>query len=34
MSPGGGTIASFKTMLDADMKKWGGTIKRLGVQLD
>ena len=34
MAPGGGTVASFKTMLDADMKKWGGTIKRLGVQLD
>jgi tripartite-type tricarboxylate transporter receptor subunit TctC len=34
MAPGGGTQASFKTMLDADMKKWGATIKRLGVQLD
>jgi tripartite-type tricarboxylate transporter receptor subunit TctC len=34
MAPGGGSVASFKTMLDADMKKWGGTIKRLGVQLD
>jgi tripartite-type tricarboxylate transporter receptor subunit TctC len=34
MAPGGGTQASFKTMLDADMKKWGGIIKRLGVQLD
>jgi tripartite-type tricarboxylate transporter receptor subunit TctC len=34
MAPGGGSAASFKTMLDADMKKWGGTIKRLGVQLD
>jgi tripartite-type tricarboxylate transporter receptor subunit TctC len=34
MAPGGGTQAAFKTMLDADMKKWGGTIKRLGVQLD
>jgi tripartite-type tricarboxylate transporter receptor subunit TctC len=34
MAPGGGTQASFTTMLDADMKKWGGTIKRLGVQLD
>jgi tripartite-type tricarboxylate transporter receptor subunit TctC len=34
MAPGGGTQAAFKTMLDADMKKWGDTIKRLGVQLD
>jgi tripartite-type tricarboxylate transporter receptor subunit TctC len=34
MAPGGGTQAAFKTMLEADMKKWGGTIKRLGVQLD
>lgn len=34
MSPGGGSVASFRTMLDADMKKWGATIKRLGVQLD
>ncbi|HPG60479.1 MAG TPA: tripartite tricarboxylate transporter substrate binding protein [Casimicrobium sp.] len=34
MAPGGGSAASFKTMLDADMKKWGGIIKRLGVQLD
>jgi tripartite-type tricarboxylate transporter receptor subunit TctC len=34
MAPGGGTAAAFKTMLDADMKKWGGIIKRLGVQLD
>ena len=34
MAPGGGTTAAFKTMLDADMKRWGGTIKRIGVQLD
>jgi tripartite-type tricarboxylate transporter receptor subunit TctC len=34
MAPGGGSAASFKTMLDGDMKKWGATIKRLGVQLD
>lgn len=34
MAPGGGTQTAFKTMLDDDMKKWGGTIKRLGVQLD
>lgn len=34
MAPGGGSVAAFKTMLDADMKKWGATIKRLGVQLD
>jgi tripartite-type tricarboxylate transporter receptor subunit TctC len=34
MAPGGGSAASFKSMLDADMKKWGGIIKRLGVQLD
>ena len=34
MAPGGGSAASFKAMLDADMKKWGGIIKRLGVQLD
>jgi tripartite-type tricarboxylate transporter receptor subunit TctC len=34
MAPGGGSVASFKSMLDADMKKWGATIKRLGVQLD
>ena len=34
MAPGGGSPASFKAMLDADMKKWGGIIKRLGVQLD
>ncbi len=34
MAPGGGSVASFKAMLDADMKKWGGTIKRLGIQLD
>ena len=34
MAPGGGTIAAFKTMLDADMKKWGGIIKRLNIQLD
>jgi tripartite-type tricarboxylate transporter receptor subunit TctC len=34
MAPGGGTSTSFKTMLDADMKKWGGIIKRLNIQLD
>ena len=34
MAPGGGTVAAFKTMLDADMKKWGGIIKRLNIQLD
>jgi tripartite-type tricarboxylate transporter receptor subunit TctC len=34
MAPGGGTQAAFKTMLDGDMKKWGATIKRLGIQLD
>ncbi|MEQ1594096.1 MAG: tripartite tricarboxylate transporter substrate binding protein [Casimicrobium sp.] len=34
MAPGGGSAASFKAMLDADMKKWGSIIKRLGVQLD
>ena len=34
MAPGGGTSAAFRTVLDADMKKWGGIIKRLGIQLD
>ena len=34
MAPGGGTSAAFRALLDADMKKWGGIIKRLGVQLD
>jgi tripartite-type tricarboxylate transporter receptor subunit TctC len=34
MAPGGGTAAAFKTMLDTDMKKWGGIIKRLNIQLD
>lgn len=34
MAPGGGSAASFKAMLDADMKKWGGIIKRLNIQLD
>ena len=34
MAPGGGTSAAFKAMLDADMKKWGGIIKRLNIQLD
>lgn len=34
MAPGGGSASSFKAMLDGDMKKWGATIKRLGVQLD
>ena len=34
MAPGGGTAASFKSMLDADMKKWGAIIKRLNIQLD
>ena len=34
MAPGGGGTAAFKTMLDADMKKWGGIIKRLNIQLD
>jgi tripartite-type tricarboxylate transporter receptor subunit TctC len=34
MSPGGGTAAAFRAMLDADMKKWGAIIKRLGIQLD
>ena len=34
MAPGGGSVAAFKTMLDADMKKWGGIIKRLNIQLD
>ena len=28
------SAASFKPMLDADMKKWGGIIKRLNIQLD
>ncbi|MBP6530421.1 MAG: tripartite tricarboxylate transporter substrate binding protein, partial [Burkholderiales bacterium] len=28
MAPGGGSPSSFKAMLDADMKKWGGIIKR------
>ena len=34
MAPGGGTSVAFKAMLDADMKKWGGIIKRLNIQLD
>jgi tripartite-type tricarboxylate transporter receptor subunit TctC len=34
MAPGGGSSANFKTMLDADMKKWGAIIKRLNIQLD
>ena len=34
MAPGGGTAAAFKSMLDTDMKKWGGIIKRLNIQLD
>ena len=34
MAPGGGTSAAFRALLDADMKKWGGIIKRLGIQLD
>lgn len=34
MAPGGGTSAAFKSMLEADMKKWGGIIRKLGVQLD
>ena len=34
MAPGGGTSATFKAVLDADMKKWGGIIKRLNIQLD
>ena len=34
MAPGGGSVAAFKTMLDADMKKWGAIIKRLNIQLD
>ncbi len=34
MAPGGGTSAAFKVMLDADMQKWGGIIKRLNLQLD
>lgn len=34
MAPGGGSVASFKSMLDADMKKWGAIIKRLNIQLD
>lgn len=34
MAPGGGTSAAFRALLDADMKKWGAIIKRLGVQLD
>ncbi|MBL8309667.1 MAG: tripartite tricarboxylate transporter substrate binding protein [Burkholderiales bacterium] len=34
MAPGGGTSAAFKAMLEADMKKWGGIIKRLNIQLD
>ena len=34
MAPGGGTTAAFRAVLDADMKKWGAIIKRLGVQLD
>ena len=34
MAPGGGTSAAFRAVLDADMKKWGGIIKRLGIQLD
>lgn len=34
MAPGGGTSAAFRSLLDADMKKWGAIIKRLGIQLD
>jgi len=34
MAPGGGTQAAFKAMIEADMKKWGAIIRRLGVQLD
>ncbi len=34
MAPGGGTSTAFRAVLDADMKKWGGIIKRLGIQLD
>ncbi len=34
MAPGGGTQAAFKAMIEADMKKWGGIIRKLGVQLD
>ncbi len=34
MAPGGGTVAAFRALLDTDMKKWGGIIKRLGIQLD
>jgi tripartite-type tricarboxylate transporter receptor subunit TctC len=34
MAPGGGTSVAFKAMLDADMKKWGGIIRRLNIQLD
>ncbi|MCS6996883.1 MAG: tripartite tricarboxylate transporter substrate binding protein [Casimicrobiaceae bacterium] len=34
MAPGGGTVAAFKSIIEADMKKWGAIIKRLGVQLD
>ena len=34
MAPGGGTPAAFRALLDADMKKWGGIIKRLNIQLD
>ena len=34
MAPGGGTAASFKSMLDADMKKWGGIIKSADIRVD
>ncbi|MBS0314384.1 MAG: tripartite tricarboxylate transporter substrate binding protein [Proteobacteria bacterium] len=34
MAPGGGSAAAFKSMLEADMKKWGGVIRRLNIQLD
>ncbi len=34
MAPGGGSAAQFKSMIEADMKKWGAIIRRIGVQLD
>jgi tripartite-type tricarboxylate transporter receptor subunit TctC len=34
MSGVGGTPAQFKAIIDADMKKWGALIERLGVKLD
>ena len=31
---GGGTAASFKTYIDAEAKKWGDTIRAVGITLD